>query len=61
MDEQQIENRIERMMDHLDRMFLKDCITERQYNQAVDELNKWAEAKYSELYSKDNVVVGVFV
>lgn len=60
MNEQQIEDRVERMMDHLDNVFLRGAITERQYTQAVEELNKWAEAKYAELYRKDNVIVGVF-
>ena len=58
--EQDIEDRVERMMDHLDRVFLRGAISERQYTQAVAELNKWAESKYAEVYKKDNAIVGVF-
>jgi hypothetical protein len=52
-NEQQIEDRIERMTDHLDRLFLRGAITEKQYNSSMADLNKWAEAKYNELYIKD--------
>jgi hypothetical protein len=52
-NEQQIEDRIERMTDHLDRMFLRGAITEQQYSSSIADLNNWAEAKYKELYLKD--------
>jgi hypothetical protein len=47
--EEQIENRVERLTDNLDRLWLRGAITERQYNQSMKELHKWAEAKYREL------------
>lgn len=49
MAEEQIEAHVERMMDHFDRMWLKGCITKRQYEQDVQELNRWAEGKYADL------------
>lgn len=60
MTEQEIETRVERMINHLDRMYMSNAITKRQYAQAMEELNKWAEGKYAELARKDNVVLGVF-
>jgi hypothetical protein len=52
-NEQQIEDRVERMMENLDRLFLRGAITEKQYNSSIADLNNWAEAKYNELYLKD--------
>jgi hypothetical protein len=59
MTEHQIEGRVERMMDNLDRLFMAHCLTPRQYEAAVLELEKWAEAKYAELAAKEHLYMGV--
>lgn len=61
LTEHQIEDRVERMLDNLDRLFLKHCITPRQYEQAVAELDKWAAAKYNELAAKDSMQAGAWL
>jgi hypothetical protein len=46
MTEDQIEARIERMIDHLDRVFLAGQIDEKTYDLAMRDLHAWAEAQY---------------
>jgi hypothetical protein len=48
MTEEQIERRVELMMDHLDRVFMahNSTMTQGDYNQAVRELKQWAEDQY---------------
>lgn len=60
MNEQDIEDCVERRIDHLDRLFLQGAVTDKQYLDAVIDLNEWAEAKYNEVYRKDNMAVGAF-
>jgi predicted RNA-binding protein associated with RNAse of E/G family len=48
MTEEAIERRVERMMDHLDRVLMSGQITQDNYDKAVQELNQWAEAQYVE-------------
>jgi hypothetical protein len=47
MTEDQIERRVERMMDHLDRVFLTGQMTQADYDAAVKDLNAWAERKFA--------------
>jgi hypothetical protein len=48
LTEDQIETRIERMIDHLDRAYLAGQIDEKTYDLAMRDLHAWAEAKYLE-------------
>lgn len=48
MTEEQIERYVERMMDHLDRVFLAGQMTQKNYDLAVKEVHAWAEAKYKQ-------------
>lgn len=48
MTEDQIERRVERMMDHLDRVYLNGDIDTKTYHAAIVDLNVWAEAKRKE-------------
>ena len=48
MTEEQIERRVERMMDHLDRVFMAGQIDQKTYDLGVRDLHEWAEAKYRE-------------
>ena len=47
MNEDQIERRVEKMMDHLDAAFLSGEMITKNYNHAG--LNQWAEARYAEI------------
>ena len=49
MTPDQIERRVERMMDHLDRVFLNGDMTRKNYDLAVADLNSWAEAQYDSM------------
>jgi hypothetical protein len=46
MTEREIEARAERLMDHLDNLFMDGKISQKDYDQAVFDLKKWAEEKY---------------
>ncbi len=48
MTEDQIERRVERMMDHLDRVFLAGGIDQKTYDAGVKDLNDWADSKNRE-------------
>jgi cob(I)alamin adenosyltransferase len=48
MTEDQIERRVEKMMDHLDRVFLAGGMSQDSYDQAVRSLDQWAERKITE-------------
>ena len=48
MTEVEIERRVERMIDNLDRLFLRGAISEKAYSTSMKELHQWAEAKYKE-------------
>lgn len=47
MTEDQIERKCERLMDHLDRVFMSGSISQEDYNKAVCDLNNWADRQYS--------------
>ena len=47
MTEDQIERKVERMMDHLDRLLIHGEITPKNYNLAARDLHQWAEEKYN--------------
>jgi hypothetical protein len=46
--EEQIERRVERMMDALDAQLMNGSLTQREYDSNVRDLNAWAEAKFAE-------------
>jgi tRNA C32,U32 (ribose-2'-O)-methylase TrmJ len=43
MTEEQIERRVEKMVDHLDRVYMAGGMTDEDYRKAMDELDQWAE------------------
>jgi hypothetical protein len=43
MTEDQIERRVEKMTDSLDRQFLAGHISQKDYDHAMRELGQWAE------------------
>lgn len=45
---EQIERRVERHIDHLDRVFLAGQIDRKTYDSAMRDLSVWAEEKYKE-------------
>jgi hypothetical protein len=45
MTEEQIERRVERMVDHLDRLLLSGQMTQGDYDAAMRSLDQWAERK----------------
>lgn len=49
LTEDQIERRVQRFMDHIDRVYLGGKMTNDDYTKAVKELTHWADAKYNEL------------
>ena len=48
LTEEQIERRVERHIDHLDRMFMDGQINRDTYDKAMRDLHEWAEAKSKE-------------
>jgi cytochrome c peroxidase len=48
MTEEQIERRVERMMDALDAQLMNSALTQSEYDNNVRDLNAWAEAKMNE-------------
>ena len=45
MTEAQIERRVERMVDHLDRLLMSGQMTQSDYDAAIRSLDQWAERK----------------
>jgi hypothetical protein len=45
MTEEQIERRVEIMVDHLDRLLMSGQMTQGDYDAAMRELDRWASAK----------------
>ena len=45
MTEDQIERKVERMMDHLDRLLLSGEMNENDYDKSVKDLAQWADAQ----------------
>jgi hypothetical protein len=50
--EDRIERHVERMTDHLDRVFLSGQISQKQYDDGVRELDAWARAKSGQLRAR---------
>lgn len=48
MTEEQIERKVERLIDHLDRVFLAGGMTQDNYDKAIRDIRDWAETKSSE-------------
>lgn len=48
LTEQQIEERVSRYVDHIDRVFLAGQIDQKTYDGAMRDLHEWAESKYRE-------------
>jgi hypothetical protein len=48
MTEDQIERRVEKMTDHLDRAYLAGQFTEKEYRLALRDLAEWAEHRRKE-------------
>jgi hypothetical protein len=46
MTEEQIERRVESMVDHLDRLLLSGQMTQGEYDAAMRSLNQWAEDQW---------------
>jgi len=46
MTEDWIERRVERMMDHLDRVYLNGGMTQDDYDKAVRDLDEWSKHEY---------------
>lgn len=49
LSEDQIEQRVERMMDHLDRLLICNQMPPDDYSKAVADLHDWAEQQYQKL------------
>jgi hypothetical protein len=49
MTEDQIERRVERMMDALDAQLMSGALTQGEYDSNVRDLDAWAEAKLREV------------
>jgi hypothetical protein len=49
LTEQQIEVRVERVFDHLDKVYLSGEMTQKDYDHAVWDLHRWAESAYQAL------------
>lgn len=47
MNEDAIERKVERMIDHLDRLLLNGDMTQPDYDKAIEELDEWASNKRS--------------
>ena len=45
MTEAQIEARVERMTDHLDRLLISGDMSQDAYDKAIRDLDEWAETK----------------
>lgn len=48
MTEDQIERRVERIMDSLDARLMSGCLSQSDYDQEVKRLRAWAERQYQE-------------
>jgi hypothetical protein len=46
MTEEQIERRVESMVDHLDRLLMSGQMTQGDYNAAIHSLYQWAEDQW---------------
>lgn len=46
MTEDQIERRVERLFDALDRRFMNSAMTQAEYDAAAADISAWADAQY---------------
>lgn len=49
LTEEQIETRVERAIDRLDRHLLSNQITQEQYDRDIVSIDKWASQQYEHL------------
>ena len=47
MDEREIEMRVEVKMNTLDRQFRRGAVSQSEYDQAIKDLDKWANEQYA--------------
>jgi len=47
MTEEQIERRVEKMVDALDRQLISGALSQQDYDKAMRDLDRWAAAKRS--------------
>lgn len=52
LTETQIEYRVEKAIDRLDRHFMSNQITQEQYDRDIVSLDKWAEQEYQHSKSR---------
>ena len=45
MTEEQVERRVERMTDHLDRLLMTGVLNQDDYDKAMRSLNRWANVQ----------------
>jgi hypothetical protein len=48
MTEEQIERRVEKQTDRIDRYFMNGDITREEYDERIKELSAWAEKQYDD-------------
>jgi hypothetical protein len=48
LTEDQIETKVERFIDHIDRIFLAGQISQEDYNKAARDIEAWADRKRAE-------------
>ena len=48
MTEEQIEARVERYVDHLDRLLMAGAMSQKSYTAALRDLHDWADARREE-------------
>lgn len=46
LTEDQIEVRVERMMDNIDRRFMAGLLSQKAYNAEVADLRRWSDGQY---------------
>ena len=53
MTEEQIERRVEKQTDRIDRYFMNGDITREEYDERIKELSQWAEKQYNQRGESD--------
>lgn len=46
MSEQEIESRVERMVDRLDAKYMRGELSDAEYRSEMERINQWAEEEY---------------
>jgi hypothetical protein len=49
MNEELIERRVEKLVDHLDARYMSGEVTTEEYREQMDAINAWADSKYAEV------------